>query len=248
MNSAIGGEIEAENADKEALRGESEAQKSRLPQEKVSKSNLVDYFLTPNEDLKQHPISMKTYKELVIELFGKQFALVLAIITAKKILENYKDISLNNWANKFTEISTLNTFLVYNLISISAQLLSAWIDFMNKRLQIRQGNRINSQIVYKVLHSNLEKFTDKIPKSTLKDQMNHVWGLVMILDFSRKILNMGVYAVMLVFNINSQVGPAFLAFFGILVFHAFYGNSLKKEFTANFMVFSASPRSAKSSY
>ena len=228
--------------------GEQVTKKYNIFEEKVSGSNLVDYFLTSEEDLQMQPVTYETYKTVAKELFGIKYLFIFALIIFISLLENQKEISLSKWSNKFTQMSTLRTFIIYNTISISAQLLSSGMQLISNEANERQSSKINSQMLYRVLHSNLEKFLDKIPKSTLRDKINRTWSVDQICNISKELLNLGSYTLIMILNISSHVGPLFLVCFGILVGHSFFGKKLSRKLLVNFEMFSHGPKRSKANY
>ena len=224
------------------------AKKFVLPKKQVSESNLVDYFLTPSEDIKKQKISPETYINMMKQILGKQFIVMFAIVIIKTILENQKNVRLNSWANRFTELSSLKCFLTYNFISVASQVLNSGILLANEYTSSKQSAKISSQMLYRVLHSNLEKFADKVPTSTFKSKLWRSWSLGYICSTWRYIIDHGAAALILILNLYSQIGPLFLACLAVLGLHTVLGNRAKTQFTfyhaANYRI----PRRARENY
>ena len=168
------------------------------------------------------------------------------VVLTKTILENYKNIWLSSWANKFREINSLKTFIIYNLLSISSELLSSGVELISRTANQRQSSKLSSQILYKVLHSNLEKFTDKIPKSTIRGKIGSTWSAGEINDHMRHIIDLGFRGLMLILTIHSHVGHVFVIFLAVLTLHSFLGNKLKHQFKIDYDTYKRLPRRAMS--
>ena len=219
-----------------------------LLEKKVSKSKLVEYFLTPEEDLKKQKISHETFIDVLKQVFGKQYIIILTIVLIRASLLNYRDRMLSSWANNFTSLSSMNTFIIYNVISLCPQILGSMVDFMSKRHNESNKGKLSSQMLYRVLHSNLEKFADKIPQSTLKDKIGKSWALGQISDAIGHIIGMAFYSLMLVYNIHSQVGPLFMICIVILTLHTIYGHKRKRKFEADYQIYQPLPERARMNY
>ena len=227
---------------------EEKPKKPTVPTEKISKSNLVDYFLTPEDDIKKQKIPLETYITVVKELFGKQFTIILSIAALKIVLENYKDIWLSSWANRFKEVSSLNTFMIYNLISIGSQLMASSVDLASKTANARQSSKISSQMLYRVLHSNLEKFTDKIPNSTLQDKIKNTWSMGELSKCFQYFLDIGLTGFILILNIYGQIGPLCLAFIIPQALYSIFGNRWKQKCEEWYTLMHRVPRRARRNY
>ena len=212
------------------------------------KSSVVEYFLTPEQDLKSKEVSRETYIGAFSELLGKQYLVVLGLIIFGGLLGNFKDRSLNHWSNRLQEVSSLKVFITYNLISLISELLIAVISWMTANANGRQGRKISSQMLYRVLHSSLEKFVDKIPKSTLKGKISRPWSISRLSGITRSAITTTLATLILVFNIYIQVGALCLISVALLSFYSFFGNKLKKKYVLDNRLFYRIYDSTKENY
>ena len=207
---------------------------------------MVDYFLTPEEDLKKQETTFLDCFRVVKKLLGPQILISTSLIALKAFLDNYSDVRLNKWANNFKEINAFRAFIIYNLIAVFTRFLDTFINWVSRTANIRQSTNTSSKMFYRVLHSSLEKFTDKIPKSTIIDKIGNHNSLGEMRNFIWFIANVGTISTVLIINIYGQIGKISLIFIGIIATYAAFGNQLKIRFSEYFGSFKRVPLRAKS--
>ena len=233
---------------KEKHKEKEDKNKRKIPTEKVSSSNLVDYFLTPEEDMKKQETTFLDTFRVIKNLFGSELITAISLIALTRFMNNYSNVRLSKWANNFKEVNTLRAFMVYNLIGVIAQLITSVSSWQNSRGKISQTINTSSRMLYRVLHSNLEKFTDKIPKSTMIDKIGSHENLVELRDILWHCFGLASTILVHVLNIYGQIGSISALFIGSFVYYICFGNKQKLKFGRCYEIYKRIPSRAKSNY
>ena len=156
---------EKKEANKEKTKNEDRGQPQS--KDKNKGKELAATLLTADQDLSNNKITSKTYQRLIQEVFCKEYMILFFMAAIEGYASTRTEITLNKWANNFKKANTLRTFAIYCSLDLFNQFLGSAMDLVRRFANILKENRIASERVYKVLHSNLETFVDRESQKAL---------------------------------------------------------------------------------
>lgn len=195
-------------------------------------ANLDDTILlalnTP-EEKQRGKITKETYKEFISALGGWWVVgLTILVAIASSLIMMYSSKYLEDWSHSFDHGDKYQKLKQYTLICVVGSFLQTMINIITGIVGYNLSVRIHSKMVHGVLHSQMERFLDRIPIGRIVNRFSADIDTVdkRVYSFFAYMIRVNSQALILFFTICYSVGVEVLGLIFIWLLLAIYCQSL----------------------